>query len=656
MRISVAVCAAALSVCLVSPLLMHAQFTEPTKEELQMTSDPKAPGAAAVYLYREETADDILHFHSYYERIKVLTEKGKELATVRIPYEHKGFKVTDIKGRTIHADGTVIPLTAKGADLVDVKAKDYQVNTMVFTLPNVEVGSILEYRLQLRYDDDVLSSPTWQVMQPYFVHKAHYMFKPSKSAYITNSKGQALTHLMYAVRAGTTKVDEDMQGRYIFDITDVPATPEEDWMPPLNSVSWRVEFYYTRYTSGPDFWKTEGKDWMKEADHFAEPTKPLQSAAADMVSGLTTDEQKARKIYEEVMKLENTSFTRTKSAAERKQEKLKEIKRAEDVWMQKGGSSDDLTLLYIALARAAGLQVWPMQVVNRNRAIFDPTYLTTYQLDDYVAIVKIGEKEVYLDPGQKMCPFGLLHWKHTLASGLRSSAAGVVPGTTPPSTYAQTALRRVGDLYLKEDGSLSGMVRYVLSGEEALHWRQLTLKNDDDEVKKQFNESIRETIPDGVHADFDHFLGLEDYNSNLIATVKVSGGLGTATGKRVFLPGEFFQSRGRHAFVAEEKRSIPVDVHYARLEQDDVTYHLPEGFAIESVPQKADVPWTGYAVMKASATQDKDTVRLQRTLAYNYTMLEPKEYANLHDFYQKVAAADQEQVVLTRGAQTAKGN
>lgn len=656
MRIGVAVCAAALSACLVSPLLLHAQFTEPTKEELQMTADPKAPGAAAVYLYREETADDNLHFHSYYERIKVLTEKGKELATVRIPYEHRGFNVTDIKGRTIHADGTVIPLTAKPTDLVDVKAKDYQVNTMVFTLPNVEVGSILEYRLQLRYDDDLLSSPTWQVMQPYFVHKAHYMFKPSKSGYITNNKGQSLTHLMYAVRAGTTKVNQDLQDRYTFDITDVPASPEEDWMPPLNSVNWRVVFYYTRYTSGPEFWKSEGKDWLKDADHFAEPTKLLQSAATEIVSGLTTEEQKARKLYEAVMKLENTSFTRSKSAAERKQEKLKDIKRAEDVWMQKGGSSDDLALLYVALARAAGLQAWPMQVVDRNRAIFDPTFLQTYQLDDYLAIVKIGDKEVFLDPGQKMCPFGLLHWKHTLASGLRGSAAGPGYGTTPPTTYAQTGLQRVGDISLKEDGTLSGLVRYVLSGQEALHWRQMTLKNDDDEVKKQFNEAIRETIPDGVQAEFDHFLALDDYNANLIATVKLSGALGSATGKRVFLPGQFFESHARHPFVAEEKRVVPIDVHYARLEQDDVTYHLPDGFTVESVPQKGEVPWTGYAVLKTAATPGKDGVRLQRTLAYNYTLLDPKDYAGLHDFFQKVATADQEQVVLTRGTQAAKGN
>ena len=43
------------------PTFLHAQFQEPTKEELQMTADPKAPGAAAVYLYREETTDDQLH-------------------------------------------------------------------------------------------------------------------------------------------------------------------------------------------------------------------------------------------------------------------------------------------------------------------------------------------------------------------------------------------------------------------------------------------------------------------------------------------------------------------------------------------------------------------------------------------------------------------
>src|ERR1039458_6908241 len=108
MRTHALVRLALLFLAFAAPALVRAQFQPPTDEELKMTADPKAPGAAAVYLYREEKTDDHLHYHSYYERIKVLTEKGKELATIHIPYEHGQFKVADIKGRTINADGTII--------------------------------------------------------------------------------------------------------------------------------------------------------------------------------------------------------------------------------------------------------------------------------------------------------------------------------------------------------------------------------------------------------------------------------------------------------------------------------------------------------------------------------------------------------------------
>jgi hypothetical protein len=642
--------------CLGSSYVLRAQFQEPTKEELQMTADPKAPGASAVYLYREETSDDLKHFHTYYERVKVLTEKGKELATVRIPYERGNFKVTDIHGRTIHSDGTVIPLTAKPSDLVDVKTAGYQRNTMVFTLPSVEVGSILEYRLELRYDDDIVSSPNWEVQQPYFVHKAHYFFSPSHSGYISNSQGDYLDKIMYSlIGPRDDKVIRDAQGRYTYDVTDVPPIPDEDWMPPLNSVNWHVQFYYTRYSSGPEFWKAEGKRWAKESDKFANPTSTLRDAVAQMVSASDTEEQKARKIYDAVLKLDNTDFGRQKSQAEKKKEKIKEIKEAEGVFKEKSGTGDEMALLYVALARAAGLQAWPMEVVDRNRAIFDPNFLYIYQLDDYIAIVKIGDKEIFVDPGQKMCPFGLLHWKHTVAGGLRDSASGPGYGMTPGLMYTQSALQRAADLTVGADGSVKGSLRIVMTGEEALRWRQLSLRSDADEVKKQFNESIRGLLPDGVEADFDHFLALDDYNSNLLAMVKVSGSLGTATGKRFFLPGLFFESHAKHPFVAVDKRMIPVDVKYPKVEEDDVTYHLPEGYAVESAPQGNNVAWPNHALLKVSAKTTADGVEVQRKMAYNFTLLDPKDYGELHDFYVKVATADQQPLVLTRGTAKAAG-
>ena len=652
MRIPIVMRYLPLLLAIATPTLLHAQFQEPTSDELKMTADPKAPGTAVVYLYREETTDDALHFHTYYERIKVLTEKGKELATCRIPYEHGQFKVDGIKGRTIHADGTVIPLTAKPEDLMDIKDSARQINTMVFTLPSVEVGSILEYRLQLRYDDNKVSEPQWHIQQPYFVHKAHYMFNPAQTGmlhYISDGRGRTLDQLMYAVTSvPLAAVATSINGRYTVDLTDIPPTPSEDWMPPLNAINKRVEFYYTFARSGKDFWDTEGKRWAKEAERFTNPSGQVRKTVEGIVGPADTEEQKARKIYAAVMKLENTDFTRKKSEAERKAEKLKPIKNAEDVWTQQSGSGDEIALLFVALARAAGLKVWPMQVVDRSRAFFDAAYLTAGQLDDYIAVIELAGKEVFLDPGQKMCPFGLLHWKHTLASGLRLADKGAVIATTPPNTYTTAIVKRVGDIAIGADGSVKGTVSVAMIGPDALYWRQLAMENDPEEVKKQFNESLRGDVPDGVQTDFDRFAGLDDPNLNLIAVLKIGGNLGTATGKRAFLPGLFFESKAAHPFVAQDTRATPIDVHYASMNVDDVIYRLPPGFAVESAPQTADLTWPDRAMLRITTTAKQGSVEVKRSLAHNYTLLDAKEYNDLHGFYQKVAAADQQQVVLTR--------
>ena len=325
------------------------------------------------------------------------------------------------------------------------------------------------------------------------------------------------------------------------------------------------------------------------------------------------------------------------------------------MWKEKSGTDDEITLLYIAMARAVGLKAWPAKVVDRNRAIFDGQYLSVRQLDDYIAIVELSGKDVYLDPGQKMCPFGTLHWKHTVVTGFRLTDKGTVPVLTPGVTYKTSTLQRVAILTIDPTGQLSGSVRFVMSGPEALRWRQMTLESDEDEVKKKFNESIQDQFPDGVQADFDHFLALDDYNANLIAVIKVSGALGTATGKHVFLPGLFFESRAKHPFVAQDNRLTPIDVHYPLAETDDVTYHLSPGFTVESLPQAPSATWQDHAMLKIAAKTEGDAVIVGRMLVYNYTILAPKDYPNLHDFYQKVATADQQQVVLTR-VPVVKGN
>jgi Domain of Unknown Function with PDB structure (DUF3857)/Transglutaminase-like superfamily len=629
-----------------SPASLYAQFQQPTEEELKMTADPKAPGAAAIYLYYEEITDCPENTYSFSARIKVLAEKGKELATVTIPYERGIDTVKEIAGRTIHSDGTVIPLAALPSDLMEFKTKGLQENAVVFTLPSVEVGSILEYRLKLHRDEDWTFLPDWAIQRPYFVRKAHYSFTPG-----------SFSNMMYAVNVvSDAKVVQDKHHTFTLDITDVPPEPNEDWMPPINTLRWRVDFFSnTGAKSGDEWWKNAGERWADWVQDFTKPTSKIKDAVAGITAPDDSEEKKAEKIYAAVMKLENTAFTRQKSGAERKKEKLKDINEAEDVWKQQAGTDDEIALLYVSLARAAGLKVWPMKVVDRNRAMFDPTYLSTYQLDDYIVVVELDGKDVYLDPGQKMCPFGSMHWKHTLAYGLRLTEKGAVIAGTPGNVYTDSTFWRTADISIDDSGNLKGTVRFVMTGQDALYWRQLALENDGGEVKERFNESMSGELPEGVQADFDHFLGLEDPSLKLMGIVNVSGNIGTTTGKHFFIPGLFFESNANHPFVTQDKRIIPIDVHYPRIEQDDITYSLPPGFTVESAPHSISVPWPDHASLKIDSRATGNSVEIARTLAYNYTILDPKEYSDLHDFYLKVATADQQQLVLTR-ATAARGN
>ncbi len=63
-------------------------FQPVSPDELKMTSEPLAPGAPAIILYRQVDRDDNIHtpHEDNYFRIKILTEEGRKHADVEIPF------------------------------------------------------------------------------------------------------------------------------------------------------------------------------------------------------------------------------------------------------------------------------------------------------------------------------------------------------------------------------------------------------------------------------------------------------------------------------------------------------------------------------------------------------------------------------------------
>ena len=638
-----------------SPIAASAQFQQPNDEELKMTADPKAPGAAAVYLEIRETENDPLHYESFYKRIKVLTDKGRDLATVQLPYLQGNWKITDIKGRTIHPDGTIVPLTVKAEDMLIAKSGDQQANKKVFTLPNVEVGSVLEYYYEIHYDDNRYSSPEWTIQQPYLVHKAHYEFTAETDIELADQHGRVIRRLLWWPQLPSgIAVQNSIGGKFTLNMTDIPPAPDEEWMPPIDSLLYRVGFYYTAAIDSRTFWLDEVKLWSKDVDQFAEPSKTIKDAVAGLIAPTDSDLDKAKKLYIAVQALDNTDYSRKKSASEMKELKIKEIKNAKDTWEQKSGSSEDIAMLYLAMLRSAGLTAYAIKVVDRDRNLFDAAYLSLEQLDSTLVALSVGGKEILLDPGEKMCPFQTVSWQHSDAAGVGQSAQGPSLISTPEQQYKDNVTQRLGDVFIDAQGGVAGRINIVMNGQKALHWRQRALEEDDAELKKEFDrEEIEGQAPEGVEAHVDHFLSMNDPYSELMAAVTVKGTLGTATAKRLILPGFFFETRAAVPFVNEDKRVIPVDMHYGRRVTDEITYHYPDGVNVEGAPQDASIPWPSHAAFIAKSVAQPGQITVRQTLLVGFTIAKPEEYQDLRAFYQKVAGADQEQLVLTMPAAAA---
>jgi hypothetical protein len=529
----------------------------------------------------------------------------------------------------------------------------------------VEVGSILEYRFNLRYDERAFP-PEWRVQRKYFIHKAHYEFLPTKefqkgpeanaNGYLVNSRGQVLDSLdWWPVLPQGVSVQTDANGKKTLDVTDIPASPDEEYMPPIRNLLYKVNFYYKPAGTVPQFWAEEIKNWSKEVDRFAEPNKAIKEAVAKLVAPGDSALDKAKKLYSAVQALDNTDYSRKKAESELKTLKLKQERRAEDTLAQKSGSREDIALLYLAMARAAGLSANAMKVVDRSQGVFDQTDLDIDQFNSTIVLLTIDGKQVYTDPGEKMCPFGATNWEHSDAVGIIQAEKSQAMGNSPPQDYRINTVLRRGNVMIDAHGGVTGMIQIVMNGQEALRWRQKALRNDLDEVKKQFDSELESTTPEGVEAHLDHFLALDNPDVNLMAMVKVSGSLGTATSKRLLLPGFFFEARGQKPFVNQEKRLEAVDMQYGETDTDEIVYHLPDGFTIEGAPADANELWAGHAnfIVKTAAAPGQITIA--RVLARAFDQAKPEEYQDLRGFYQKIAASDQQQMVLNLSAAATPG-
>ena len=614
--------------------------------ELKMTSEPKAPGAPAIILYRQVDRDDsdALRPHEYnYVRSKIFTEEGRKYADVEIPVLKGEWNVGDIHARTIRPDGSIMKFDGKVYEKEIVKARGIKYLAKTFTLSDVQPGSIIEYRYMIDFAEGYVFNSHWELSNELFTKHAKFSLKPYSSWALQWSWPNGLP--------GNAKPPLKEQNLIQMDVEDIPAFQTEDDMPPEGAMKFIVDFIYNANgfeKEADKFWKREGKKMCDGAEGFVNKRKAMEQAVAQIVAPGDSAEEKLRKIYARAQTIRNTSYEVEKSEQEQKRAKEKDINNVEDVWKRGYANGYQITWLFLGLARAAGFDAAPVRMSMRNDHFFQKNLMKASDLNNNVVLVKLDGKEMYFDPGTAFTPFGMLPWSETGTAGLKLDKEGGTWVSTPNPESSASQILREADLTLTSEGSLEGKLRVTFTGSEAL-WRRVEERHEDDAHRKKFLEDYaKEIVPAGIEVELTNKPQWTSSAPSLVAeyTLKVSG-WASGAGKRALLPVGLFTAPEKHKYE-HTTRVHPLYFQNMYEKKDDVRIALPLGWQVSSLPPAVnhDAKLIVYAL---KVENDKGTLHLLRTLRSDLTFLDQKHYGALRNFYQAVRTADDQQIVLQPG-------
>ena len=619
-------------------------------DELALKDNPASPGADAMILYRENVVDATKvrqggDSDEEFFRIKIFTQAGTKHADVRIPYVKANMDVADVSGRTIHPDGTIIKFEGKVLDQTITEQSGYKFLAKTFTLPDVQPGSIIEYKYRRQGQPGYLHDLEWQVSEDMFTREAHFTMKP-----YDYDTGYSIFYRPYNLPADAVPKREGVLNVFTMVVHNIPAITDEPLMPGKAVLESHVAFYYKEGvgTDAPDkFWAKQAKKWYGEFERFIDKKDVLKAEVAKTIQASDPPEVKLQKLYARAQQIRNLSDEDAKTEKELKSENIKDNSNVADVLSRGYGYGHEINFLFAGLVRAAGFDAQEVRIAPVTGQVFNPGAEDIRQLDDDVVWVSADSKEYYADPAARYYPFKLLPWYEQGSSGMRLDKYSPLV-KTPDSTDTDAGVTRNADVSLGADGTTTGKISVDFRGQDAAILREENRLEDETGRKKNVENEIRSWLAGGAKFDITSSGPWDDNAQPLHVEGTLSiGGVGAPAGSRLLLPLEIFAARYSGVFAAE-KRVNAIDFRYAYEDIDDIKLAPPPGYSVASLPAPGKFN-AGAVTYSIEASRDGNGLEVKREFAMKGTAFDVKYYGSVRSVFGNAKANDNAQAIFAKG-------
>lgn len=641
-------------------------FGKISKEELQEKSFDldSSSNAAYLYKYRRTYFDYQLNegfklITEIHERIKIYNNEGFDYATKKVYLYKDGSdkeKIIGLKGYTYNlVDGSVEETKLKKDGIFDNETSNYYDQTS-FTMPDVKEGSVIEYKYtvvspflsnvdEFKFQHDI----PIKKLEASFEAPEYFNFKVNMKGYLAvNPKNElGRDRIMYTGKNRSTGRNTSYESNDIeyiknitrYSMTNVMALKEEPYVNNIDNYrsSAKFELSYTHFPNSTiDYYSTTWEDVIKSIyrnTNFGDELNKsgyYDNEVSALISNVSDPAQRAILIFDFVKSRVkwNDYYGKYTNVGVRK------------AYNEGVGNVAEINLMLTSMLRFANLDAYPVLVSTRTNGV--PLFPTREGYDYVISYVNLPNGGLLLDATSEfsvpnVLPFRTLNWEGRIIKKDGTS--------TLINLYPNEKSKNSADLLidLKSTGTIEGKYRVSMADHSALSFRN------------GFNHSDQDNFIEKIENKFD---GLEISDFKVVNADKLSKPVmesysftkenqADVIGDNIFFSPLFFFSTNENPFKSE-KREFPIDFGYPTSSSYRVIINLPEGYAVESLPEPKALQLDEYASFSYQILNNGPSIQLMVNAEINSSIIPAEYYPLLKEYYKQIIDKQNEKIVLKK--------
>jgi len=509
-------------------------------------------------------------------RLVVYNEDGKK-------YGHAAFgdsqfmKLKRFDGRVLDAGGNIIYELDKDDGARYCGFAGYElysdICTWSFTLSSGAFPYTVEYEFSIDHKS-LFYWPPWAPMWAIPVEESVYeLVIPNTCAFTTKTIGEI---------DSAEITNESDNRRYRWVKKDIPAFPGEDysyeetvdrlalWFAPQ-------QFKHGRYDHDGSTWNNLAAGCFAMFRDQLELEQPQQTFAEQVFAGATGPLAKCRLLHDALLQ-------RSRYVAIEIGIGGWEPSPAKETFTRGYGDCKDLSTMYIAMLRHAGITAKPALLMTRNEGWTDPDF-PKRRFNHVILFTIIDNDTVWTDPTCQSCAVGDLLWydENISVLALDSASGGIVQ--TPHSTPEENAVIRSGELELTQKSSVACYLTLTALGNSS-HWLQRRLEGTE---KKEIDDLLKNStygLPERFVPDAMSIVSNELGRSNV--ALRLSGIVRNAKqsiGQKHYIDIDILDLFTKPELVDLTERELGIELQYPRSFLDTLTVRIPPGWKALEIPE-----------------------------------------------------------------------